>query len=129
MLTNHSRPARPVLILSLISFLLLAWLLSASQASDAATLAATPAIANDWQRVWKGDGAIYALAARDANTLVGVGSEGMILSSNNGGETWHYQAPVPNSTLFDLTLVGLNVWAVGENGQILYSGDGGSHWR
>ncbi|MDW8268111.1 MAG: hypothetical protein RMN24_03005, partial [Anaerolineae bacterium] len=40
-----------------------------------------------FQRVWKGDGYVYALAARDAQIVLGVGSEGMLLRSTDGGET------------------------------------------
>ena len=82
-----------------------------------------------WQRAWKGDGYIYALVGRDAQEVLGVGSEGMILSSVDGGESWHYQAPLPEYDLHDLSMVGLNLWAVGQNGTILYSGDGGVSWR
>ena len=82
-----------------------------------------------WQRAWKGDGYIYALVGRDAQDLLGVGSEGMILNSSDGGESWHYQSPYPDQDLYDLSMVGLNLWAVGQNGVILYSGDGGVSWR
>ncbi|HEY52656.1 MAG TPA: DNRLRE domain-containing protein, partial [Caldilineae bacterium] len=92
---------------------------------------AAPAAANNtsWQRAWKGDGYVYALVGRDAQDLLGVGSEGMILNSSDGGESWHYQSPYPDHDLYDLSMVGLNLWAVGQNGVILYSGDGGVSWR
>ena len=54
-----------------------------------------------------------ALAARDAQTLLGVGSAGMILRSSDGGVSWRYQAPLPTADLHALSLSGLNAWAVG----------------
>ncbi|RME83304.1 MAG: hypothetical protein D6775_08535, partial [Caldilineae bacterium] len=110
--------------------LLLATILLALIIAPAPQTSALPVLQQGgaWQRVWKGDGFLFDLAAIDAQTLVGVGSEGMILRSTDGGTSWHYQSPVPTADLFDLSLQGLYAWTVGQNGIILFSADGGTTW-
>ena len=120
---------RPVFLLPLLLLVMLFFSTSLPVRSAPETIAAQANDGATWQRVWKGDGYLYTLVARDAQNLLGVGSEGMILSSDNGGETWRYQSPVPEHDLHDVSLVGLQAWAVGQNGTLLYSGDGGANWR
>ena len=61
--------------------------------------------------------------------LVAVGLRGLIVLSDDGGNTWQ-QAQVPVQS--DLTAVQFLTpeqgWAVGHEGVILHSGDGGLHW-
>jgi len=90
---------------------------------------AAPAAQGSWQPVWRGDGAVQALVGIDAQTIVGVGTSGMIINSSNGGETWHYQAPFPNQDLNALAIVGGRMWAVGAEGLVIGSKDGGASWR
>lgn len=67
--------------------------------------------------------------AKAGGRLVGVGVNGTILTSDDGGQRWT-QAPSPVST--DLTAVAFatpdNGWAVGHDGVILRSRDGGRSW-
>ncbi len=66
---------------------------------------------------------------RAGERLVAVGEQGLVLLSDDGGDTWR-QAAVPVSVL--LTAVsfadGQNGWAVGHDGAVLHSSDGGASW-
>ncbi len=70
------------------------------------------------------------VAPRGENGFVAVGEHGVILVSEDGGESWT-QASVPAS----VTLTGVYFptaeagWAVGHDGLILHSGDGGHSWQ
>ncbi len=88
-----------------------------------------PNATGSWERVWKGEGSLNALVGLDTQTLLAVGTEGMILSSSDGGETWHYEAPTPDQDLHDLTLFSDKAWTVGDGGIVLGSGDGGASWK
>lgn len=90
---------------------------------------ATPRATGSWERVWKGAGIVHALVGADAQTVLGVGSDGMILLSTDAGRTWRYQAPVPGKDLHDLSLVGSRGWAVGQDGIVLGTNDGGATWQ
>lgn len=63
------------------------------------------------------------------NSMVAVGSRGLIMHSENNGDTWK-QSEVPVQS--DLVAVHfpskLSGWAVGHDGVILHSGDGGRSW-
>jgi len=67
---------------------------------------------------------------RGENGFVAVGEHGVILVSEDGGESW-VQASVPASVM----LTGVNFptdesgWAVGHDGLILHSSDGGHTWQ
>ncbi|NUQ37105.1 MAG: hypothetical protein HUU23_04775, partial [Caldilineales bacterium] len=108
------------------SLLLLSVLLSPLLAPAAAH--APAAAPGSWQRVWKSEGVIHAFVALDAATLVGVGSEGMILSTANAGETWRYHSPFPDRDLYTLVIRGARAWAAGAGGIILHSADGRATW-
>jgi photosystem II stability/assembly factor-like uncharacterized protein len=70
------------------------------------------------------------VARRSDEAFVAVGEYGVIIVSEDGGETWK-QASVPAS----VTLTGVyfptdqSGWAVGHDGLILHSGDGGHTWQ
>ncbi|HEY53423.1 MAG TPA: DNRLRE domain-containing protein [Caldilineae bacterium] len=89
----------------------------------------TTAAAGSWERVWQGEGTVYALLGIDATTVMGVGSDGMIISSIDGGESWHYQAPFPDADLYAFSLAGGKAWAVGQDGVVIGSNDGGTSWQ
>ncbi|NOX62061.1 MAG: DNRLRE domain-containing protein [Chloroflexi bacterium] len=127
------KPAKPVLLTLILTFalagaFLFAYGAAASTPNRAPTAPTASNAQGEWQRVWKGDGWLYAMTAIDAQTLLGVGSEGMILSSNNAADTLHYQAPFPDYDLRDLSVVGNKVWAVGQQGVVLGSSDAGATW-
>jgi len=83
----------------------------------------------DWERVWRSEGALYDLLGIDDNTVIGVGSDGMIVSSTDGGTYWHYQAPADGKDLFAITASSSSLWAVGEEGIVLRSLDNGATWE
>ena len=89
----------------------------------------TPNAEGSWERVWQVEGTLYAMLGIDASTVMGVGSEGMIISSADGGVNWHYQAPFPNADLYDFSLAGGKAWAVGQDGIVIGSNDGGTSWQ
>jgi photosystem II stability/assembly factor-like uncharacterized protein len=70
------------------------------------------------------------ITPRGPTGFVAVGEYGVILVSEDGGESWT-QAQVPAS----VTLTGVHFptpesgWAVGHDGLILHSGDGGHSWQ
>ncbi|MBX7234684.1 MAG: DNRLRE domain-containing protein [Caldilineales bacterium] len=90
---------------------------------------ATPQATGSWQRVWKGEGVVNAFVGIDAQTVLGAGSDGMILLSTDAGVSWRYQSPTPDTDLNDLVLVGNRAWAVGLDGLVLGSTDSGVNWR
>jgi photosystem II stability/assembly factor-like uncharacterized protein len=67
---------------------------------------------------------------RAGNRLVAVGERGVVVCSDDNGDSWH-QADVPTSV--SLTAVAfptpLKGWAVGHGGVVLHSDDGGRTWR
>lgn len=70
------------------------------------------------------------VASRGEGSLVAVGAFGVIIGSEDNGQTWT-QADVPTSVM----LTGVHFptaekgWAVGHDGVILHSDDGGRSWR
>ena len=115
------------LTLVLLTLLSAFWLADRTQATNQTARLTTQAAG--WQRVWRGEGYLYDLVALDTQNAVGVGSDGLIISTRNSGDTWHYQSPSPDLDLYGLTAVGMRLWAVGEQGLVLLSDDGGAHWR
>ncbi len=87
------------------------------------------AMKGDWERVWRTEGQLFDFLGLDENTVIGVGTEGMIVSSTDGGTYWHYQAPVDGIDLFAIDGVATNLWAVGADGLVLKSADGGVTWE
>ncbi len=122
-MSKHRLFPRKSLVIPILALLLLPWLVKMADATPASRVQAA-----GWQRVWRGEGFLYALIALDAQNALGVGSDGLIISTDNGGTTWHYQSPYPDVDLHGVAAAGLSVWAVGGNGVILFSNDGGGHW-
>ena len=83
----------------------------------------------DWERVWRSEGSVNDFFGIADATVIGVGSDGMIISSTDGGTYWHYQAPTDGADLFALAGSQNALWAVGENGTVLKSLDGGAAWE
>jgi photosystem II stability/assembly factor-like uncharacterized protein len=75
--------------------------------------------------------ATSVLGADHAGTrLVGVGARGMVLLSDNDGQSWHQAKSVPVlSTLTSVSFADAqNGWAVGHDGAIIHTSDGGENW-
>ena len=83
----------------------------------------------NWSRVWRMEGTVYDFHAFDENTIMGVGSDGMIVSSVDGGVYWHYTAPIDGYDLRALSASSSTLWAAGEHGVILKSQDMGKTWE
>jgi photosystem II stability/assembly factor-like uncharacterized protein len=119
----------------LATLLLSIVLLTAGFGSQAAALpgpnhAQSPAGSKgSWQRVWRSEATINDFQALDENTLIGVGTDGMILISVDGGTYWHYEAPVDGIDLHALSASANTLWAAGDNGLVLKSQDVGKTWE
>ena len=88
-----------------------------------------------WTR-WKiADGAhgetFYSVSFADASNGWVVGTNGIILHSENGGEDWQIQTRVTGGpTLLSVFFVDANNgWAVGSNATVLWTGNGGEEWH
>lgn len=67
--------------------------------------------------------------ARAGNRLVAVGERGIIVFSDDNGETWKQANTPVAATLVALTFVDEHQgWAVGHSGVVLHSSDGGANW-
>ena len=59
-----------------------------------------------------------------------VGEEGIILKTDDGGDTWNRQAAGTTKNLFNIFAIDeQNAVAVGADGAIVRTTDGGSHWQ
>jgi photosystem II stability/assembly factor-like uncharacterized protein len=69
-------------------------------------------------------------ATRAGKRLVAVGTRGMVLLSDDEGNTWRQAAVVPvRSALTSVDFIDeRNGWAVGHDGVIVHTSDGGDHW-
>ncbi len=76
------------------------------------------------------DHVVLVDVTRAGNRLVAVGERGVIILSDDAGDTWH-QAHVPAGTT--LTAVAFPThdqgWAVGHSGVVLHTTDGGQSWH
>lgn len=55
-------------------------------------------------------------------------SQGILLKSQDGGESWENNTPESANTLFDIVFRGNQGWLVGANGNIFNSNDFGNSW-
>ncbi|HEV3065875.1 MAG TPA: YCF48-related protein, partial [Chthoniobacterales bacterium] len=58
-----------------------------------------------------------------------VGTDGTILYSADGGQTWQPQVSGTAHHLLDVFSIGSQLWSVGYGGAILHSVDGGRNWQ
>ncbi|HIQ05341.1 MAG TPA: hypothetical protein EYH31_06550 [Anaerolineae bacterium] len=86
-------------------------------------------VAGSWRLQWWGGGEIRGLSFVDASYGWGVGTNGTIIATTDGGVRWHYDAPFPDFSLEDVLFWDRSSgWAVGSNGIILHTTDGGITW-
>jgi photosystem II stability/assembly factor-like uncharacterized protein len=74
---------------------------------------------------------VLLAVARAGDRLVACGERGVVVLSDDNGETWRQAAAVPCSvTLTALRFVDARTgWAVGHGGVILHTSDGGKNWQ
>jgi photosystem II stability/assembly factor-like uncharacterized protein len=76
-----------------------------------------------------GDVNLYAISYGDADHAWLVGEFGIVLASDDGGQTWHQQQAPIESTLFGVHFIDAqHGWAVGIDSMILVTRDGGATW-
>ncbi len=84
---------------------------------------------SSWQVAWKSTGEIYDFHAFDDHTAIGVGSNGMVIRTEDGGVSWRYLSV---DAKFDLRSVDFTSpfqgMAVGDRGVIFRTEDGGETW-
>jgi photosystem II stability/assembly factor-like uncharacterized protein len=101
------------------------WAVGAACSAETIDVLAQPAV----QSSVSAHGVLLDIA-RAGKRLVAVGERGIVLLSDDNGQSWR-QAPVPVSTT--LTAVRFadrgHGWAVGHSGVILHSADGGETWH
>ena len=77
-----------------------------------------------------GDVNLYALSYGDADHAWVVGEFGIIMASDDGGQTFHQQHGPVESTLFGVFFADAKRgWAVGLDSVILHTEDGGATWE
>ncbi|NVM79126.1 photosystem II stability/assembly factor-like uncharacterized protein [Duganella sp. SG902] len=110
---------------TLLLTLAAAWLLPAWSAQPAPAVLTSPAILSA-----KAGGAVMLALAQAGPRLVAVGERGIVLLSDDNGNSWR-QAPTP----VQVSLVAVQFvtprlgWAVGHLGVVLHTSDGGHTWR
>jgi photosystem II stability/assembly factor-like uncharacterized protein len=63
----------------------------------------------------------------DLNSGWAVGSDGLVMSTQDGGENWQIQFLSPYTSLSDVTFTdSLHGWAVGKNGTVFYTNNAGA---
>jgi len=78
---------------------------------------------------YHGFGYAKRVANRSASTVLAVGSSGLLLRTNNGGETWMQPGVRPTTDIRNLErLDSGTIWAAGAAGTLLRSLDGGRNW-
>lgn len=72
---------------------------------------------------------LRAVGVVDAKTVWAVGANGVIVRTDDAGQTWTTQAANTSQTLNGLAIIDTHTaYAVGDNGTIVKTVDGGAHW-
>ena len=72
---------------------------------------------------------IFGVTFVDAQHGWAVGSDGVILHTDDGGTAWRPQPGIPvQRPFYDVSVRGQFGWIVGEAGTVLKSTDGGASW-
>ncbi|HEX8475813.1 MAG TPA: YCF48-related protein [Pyrinomonadaceae bacterium] len=78
---------------------------------------------------FKASARLRAVSFVNARRGWAVGSGGRILSTADGGRSWHTQATPTGVDLFDVKFFDESEgWAAGDDGTMLHTTDGGAHW-
>jgi len=90
----------------------------------------TSILDHEWElSTYNVNSVLYAVTYSDEETLWGVGENGMILRSLNGGMDWEIISSPTIKDLRDIHFFNSNIgWIVGKTGTILITTDGGDNW-
>jgi uncharacterized SAM-binding protein YcdF (DUF218 family) len=80
---RFSIPKRFLLPIIVLAVALAPWLAKIVLATPAAAPRTRAAQVSDWQRIWRGEGSLNDLVALDAQNALGVGSDGLIISTDS----------------------------------------------
>jgi len=72
---------------------------------------------------------LYDIFFRSQKEGWAAGMDGIIIKTEDGGETWKLLTPEADFSLYQITVQGDRGWAVGEFGRYFESTDGGNTWR
>jgi len=83
-----------------------------------------------WLQKYEGTQFFLKIKALDQHTVFGVGYNGSILRTMNGGISWELMQSNTTSQLYDVAFPGMTTgYACGANGVLLKTTDGGSTWN
>ena len=127
---------KKLLFLSPLAFLLtLLLILPVTQAASnpTASLApdapAAPIGGGQWDRIWRGSGALYDFDCATPDLCFAVGEDGMILKTANRGQSWHQELLAGGHDLHGVSANDNLVLAVGAGGAIYRSANAGLTWQ
>lgn len=72
---------------------------------------------------------LFSVFAQTKNKVWVVGIDGLMLFSDNGGQTWIQKKSPLEKHLFDIKIIGDMGYAIGKEGIYIMSSDGGNTWR
>lgn len=84
-----------------------------------------------WQVIWRGsrDQHLNGIKFINEKDGWGVGADGLILHTNDGGNSWHFQQTPVKEPLVKVAFADSMIgYAVGQHGTILYTSNGGNTW-
>ncbi len=125
-----------LLLLTPFVFLLALLLIipAASAAPDSAPAPAPSAPAaliggGQWDRIWRGSGALFDLDCATPDLCFAVGSDGIILKTEDHGQSWHQELLEGGQDLHGVSASERLVLAAGDGGVIYRSADAGLTWK
>jgi photosystem II stability/assembly factor-like uncharacterized protein len=72
---------------------------------------------------------LFSVDFIDAQTGIATGDWGVVLTTSDGGRTWHDHSLADDVILNDVAMIdAARAWSVGERGTVLVTGDGGRTW-
>jgi len=72
---------------------------------------------------------LYGVLFLDENVGCATGMDGIVIKTEDGGNTWQRATPKADFSLYQVTLRGKQGWVVGGQGSYLISSDGGTTWN
>ncbi len=118
-------------LLLITPMLLLASLLLGSLAHAAPVPAphAPAGVTGQWDRIWRGTGALFAFDCTSAETCYAAGEDGLILKTTDTGQSWHQELISQGPNLYSLSAQQDLILAVGAGGAVFRSNNAGLTWQ